>query len=82
MNPLGWSREHKAAWGVITLLGAILGMLLGWLWSPFSHAPGIAVGALFMVWLQAPEAYWPWLAFGALISGLTFYFVRLLRDSN
>jgi hypothetical protein len=82
MNPLSWRREDQLAGCVIIVLGATLGLLLGWLWSPFSHAQGNQVGGVFMSWLGYPGAYWPWIAFGSVISALAFYAVRLLKNSN
>lgn len=82
MNPFGWKREHQLAWGIVTLLGAIVGLLLGWMWSPFSHGQGAQIGGFFVTWLQYPDAYWPWVVFGAVIAILVFYAWRLLAISN
>jgi hypothetical protein len=80
LNPLYWKRWHLAAWAGVTLSGAVLGMMLGWLRSPFSHvAP---YGALFFAWLHYPIAYWPWLGLGAVIAGLSFYSANLLTGSR
>jgi hypothetical protein len=79
MNPLSWRREDQLAGCVIIVLGATLGLLLGWMWSPFSHAQGNHVGGFFLTWLQYPDAYWPWIAFGGIIAALIFYAVRLLK---
>ena len=68
MNPLRWKQEDQLAGCIIIMLGAILGLLLGWLWSPFSHAQGTQIGGFFMTWLRYPDAYWPWIAFGAVIA--------------
>jgi hypothetical protein len=35
MNPLHWTRQHQLAWAVISVLGAVLGALLGFIHSPF-----------------------------------------------
>jgi hypothetical protein len=70
------------AWGIFVLLGAVLGVLLGWLWSPFSHLQGLEIGSIFVAWIQSPGAYWPWLVFGAAIAGLAFYASQLLKNSN
>ncbi len=34
-NPLHWTREHQFAWAVVCAFGAVLGMLLGFIHSPF-----------------------------------------------
>ena len=80
MNPLAWKRQHQLAWLVIVLMGAFIGLLLGWLWSPFSHVQGTQVGVAFAVWLEYPGAYWPWLFLGMSIAALAFYAVQLCRD--
>jgi len=78
LNPLHWKRSHLVAWAGVALTGAAVGMVLGWLCSPFSHGPS----ALFAVWLHYPMAYWPWLGFGAAIAGLSFYSANLLTGSR
>jgi len=78
MNPLRWTREHLVAWVATIALGASVGLLLGWLWSPFSRAQGAQVGTFFFFWVQYPDGYWPWLAFGAVIAALAFYAAKLL----
>jgi hypothetical protein len=78
MNPLHWERQHLVAWGVITILGALVGMLFGWLLSPFSRVQEVDVGTFFIAWLHYPVAYWPWLAFGAIFAALAFYAGNLL----
>jgi hypothetical protein len=82
MNPFRWTHEHQLAWGVIIALGAIIGLLIGWMWSPFSRAQGDALGSFFVAWLQYPKAYWPWASFGSVIAALSFYMFRLLNPSD
>lgn len=82
MNPFNWKREHQVAFLVFTFLGVVIGMMIGWLWSPFSHAQGSAVGIAFALWLQYPGSYWPWATFGALIGALGFYGCRLLTPAS
>jgi hypothetical protein len=78
MNPLHWKRWHLAAWAAVTLAGAVLGMMLGWLRSPFANG----TRGLFAAWLHYPMAYWPWLGIGAVVAGLSFYSANLLTGSR
>jgi len=80
MNPLHWQREHQVAWIVTSLVGAFLGLLLGFidlpsfsLWEPWH---------VFAAWLSFPKSYWLWPSLGFLITGLVFYVAQLLRTSN
>lgn len=80
MNPLRWTHEHQLAWAVVSVVGAVLGLLLG-----FIHSPSFSVTEswhVFVGWLSFPEAYWLWPLFGFLVSRLIFYAVQLLRKSN
>lgn len=80
MNPLTWKREHQLAWAVISATGAVAGVLLGFIHSPyFSMSQPWQV---FVAWLSFPDLYWPWALMGFLITGLTFYAVQLFRNSN
>jgi len=80
MNPLRWSHEHQHAWIVITVTGAIAGLLFGFIHSPFFAL--LQTWPAFLAWLSLPGSYWPWPTLGFLITGLTFYAVQLLRHSN
>ena len=80
MNPLHWTREHQIAWAVVSVFGAVLGLLTGFIHSPFfslqrSWQP-------FALWLSGPEAHWPWPVCGFLVTGFTFYVAQLFRSSN
>jgi len=81
MNPLHWKREHQHAWIVISVTGAIAGLLFG-----FIHSPSFTILQTwwppFSAWLSFPRSYWPWPTFGFLITSVTFYAVQLLRHSN
>lgn len=80
MNPLLWKREHQHAWVIVSLSGAIAGLLLGFIHSPYFAVLG--TWQAFVVWLSHSASYWPWPLFGLLITGLTFYGVQLFRSSN
>jgi len=80
MNPLYWKREHQQAWVVISLVGAIAGLLLGFIHSPYFAI--LETWQAFVTWLSHPALYWPWPLFGFIITGITFYGVQLLRSSN
>ncbi len=81
MNPLHWKPEHQLAWAVTILAGGVMGLIFGWLTSPFSRA-GQAEAMLFVAWLHYPLAYWPWVAGGAVIAGLAYYSGDLLTGAD
>jgi hypothetical protein len=85
MNPLRWKREHQLAWVVICMIGAIIGLLFAWFQDPFYQLCHTSLSGqwanctrVFFEWLPNVGLYWPLPMFGALITGLTFYAVRLL----
>jgi hypothetical protein len=80
MNPLHWTRQHQLAGAVMCAVGAVLGVLLSFIHSPFFTMT--EPWQVFLQWLSAPQSYWTWPLFGFLISGLTFYAVQLFRKSN
>jgi hypothetical protein len=80
MNPWYWMREHKLALVVVSALGAVLGLMIGFIKSPFFSWPQVGQG--FATWLIYPESYWPWPLSGFLITGLIFCAVQLFRSSN
>jgi hypothetical protein len=67
-------------WLVVCLLGAVLGLFLGVILSSPSSA--LVSGPFFLQVLPHPSLYWPYPTFGVLIAALTFYLVRLLKNSN
>jgi hypothetical protein len=79
MNPLHWTREHRIAWAIVGAVGAFLGLLLGFIHSPFFS---LTQRSHFAEWVSLPQAYWCWPLLGFLISGLTFYAAQLFRKSN
>jgi hypothetical protein len=80
VNPLHWTRQHQLAWLVISAIGAVLGLMFGFTYSPLLSMP-LTWGA-FAMWLSLPESYWQWPVYGFLITGLVFYAVQLFRSSN
>ena len=80
MNPLHWTREHQLAWAIVCAFGTVLGVLLGFIHSPYFSMT--QPSQVFMGWLSMPQSYWRWPVLGFVISGLIFYAVQLLRKSN
>jgi len=76
MNPLGWKREHQLAGLLVCVIGGIVGLLFGWLQTPFSRDQQAT--AFFLEWISNLHWYWPWPLLGALLAGLTFYVAKLL----
>ena len=83
MNPLGWKREHLAAWVAACLLGVVIGLAFGFLhfqyMAGFQYSDGDYLGIWFLVWLGTPQLYWPWPTLGGIIAGLGFYAAKLAR---
>ena len=80
MNPLHWTRPHQFAWAVVCLSGAVLGVLLSFIHSPFF--PMARPWPALAQWLSHPQFYWLWSLLGFLVSGLIFYAAQLFRTSN
>ena len=80
MNPLRWRRERQIAGVVVATLGAVLGLMLGFIHSEFfsMERPWDS----FATWLSNPEVYWRWPLSSFVICGIAFYSVHLLRHSN
>jgi len=70
VNPLHWTRQHQLAWVVITVLGAVLRALLGFIRSPFFSM--MQPWQVSVEWLSHPQSYWLLPSFGFLIAGQTF----------
>lgn len=82
MNPLHWKRQHQIAWIITFAAGGLLGMIFGWLVSPFSHVWGADTATMFLAWLHYPAGYWPWVAIGAVTGGMAYYSGDLLTGAN
>jgi hypothetical protein len=80
MNPFHWTHQHRAAWLIISLTGAIAGLLFDYIQSPFFFAPGGWL--VFETWLQRPGIYWDWAISGFFVTALLFYLAQLGRASN
>ena len=77
MNPLSWSREHQIALLAAALIGAALGIVLGYL----VYAAGWGEGAVpFGSWLGRllDGPIW-WALFGAVIGGAIIFIRNLLH---
>jgi len=82
MNPYYWKVEHQIAWIIAIVMGAIGGLLMAWIQSPFSHIASVAAsGDPFGDWLFAPDTrpFWPLTPVGALLAGLGYYAAMLFR---
>jgi hypothetical protein len=79
-NPWHWKREHQLVWAGISGLGAVSGLLLGFIHSPFFSLS--QTGPAFVMWLSIPDSYWRWAVYGFLVAGVTFYVAQLFRRSN
>lgn len=75
MNPRKWKREHRVAWGIITILGALVGPLVGYGLGAIAGYDGDFLGWFFDRDSEGPL----WILFGACFAALVFYLVRLLK---
>ena len=77
MNPLNWKREHQVALGIAAVIGAVLGILTGYL--VYAIAQGADGAMSFGWWLE--YSIWAaallWAIVGALIVGGNAYMQRL-----
>ena len=80
MNPLHWTREHQLSWAIISAVGAVSGILMGFIHSPYFSLT--QPWNVFLEWLSSPQYYWPWSLFSFFITGIIFYTVQLFRKSN
>jgi hypothetical protein len=68
--------QRKMAILVTTLLGGVVGLLLGFLTSSW-----MTVSGGFAAWMAYPENYWQWPIFGLAIGGLLSWAIHLWRPS-
>jgi hypothetical protein len=79
-NPLRWTRPHRLAWAITSAVGAVAGLLFGFIHSPAFSGP--QTWGAFVAWLSFPELYWRWPLFGFLGTGFAFYAAQLVRRTN
>lgn len=80
MNPLDWKREHQIALGLAIVIGAAVGVILGYF--TYAAASGFDGGVSFGDWVRHPVRYaWLWWGiFGAAIGVGVLYFRRLTSN--
>ena len=81
MNPLHWKRAHQIAWMISIAAGGVIGLIFGWLVSPFSHVGQDGAVAM-LAWLHFPSGYVPFLIAGAVTGGLAYYSADLLTGAR
>jgi len=82
MTPLRWSPEHRLAWAIVSVLGAVIGLFVAMMLAE-SQIPGASAGVMgvyIIEWLAHPALYWPFPLFGFLIAALAFYAAKLLAS--
>jgi Na+/proline symporter len=79
MNPLRWERAHQIGALIGCLLGALAGLCIAWVRSPFRWLAeqGDYVGT-FSFWLEDGR-FWPWPVLGAIIAAMMTYVLLSLR---
>ena len=80
MNPLHWTLPHRLAWLIVSIMGAIAGVLCAYIRSPYLFAP--EGWRVFETWLSTPGLYWMWAALGFMATAVIFYLAQLGRASN
>jgi len=82
LNPLTWKRRHLVSWAALIFLGGAVGLVFGWVVSPFSRVQPADAQAMVVAWLHYPVAYWPYVAAGAVTFGLAYYAADLLTGAR
>jgi hypothetical protein len=82
LNPLTWKRRHLVTWAALVVLGGAVGVVFGWVISPFSRVQQGDAQVMIVAWLHYPEAYWPYVAAGAVTAGLAYYAADLLTGAR
>jgi hypothetical protein len=86
MNPLSWRREHRISWLAFSVAGALIGVLLAWLDSPYRRLCQSTISGeradcaqMLSLWLTHPSQYWQMAALCAVIPAVAFYGFQLMR---
>ena len=82
LNPLTWKRRHLVTWAVLVIVGGAVGLVFGWVVSPFSRVQQGDLQAMLVAWLHYPQAYCPYVAAGAVTAGLAYYAADLLTGAR
>jgi hypothetical protein len=80
MNPFYWTLQHRMAWLIVSVAGAVAGILFAYIQSPFFFAP--QGWQVIEAWLGSPGIYWVWPISGFFVTALLFYLAQLPRTSN
>jgi len=87
MNPWYWKRQDQVGLVVMLLVGALIGIVIGFTVTVFADAMASTRSTFtsrmdLVLWPQAPilSGWWPWSLFGATISGLLFYAKRIISN--
>ena len=80
MNPFSWTLQHRVAWFIVSVSGAVAGVLFAFIQSPLFFAP--QGWSVFASWLWSPGLYCVWPVAGFFGTALLFYLVQLPRSSN
>jgi hypothetical protein len=82
LNPIDWSARRKVAGVLFVILGALAGIIVAWLGSPFRALSLHSLSGewadypqVFLNWLSHPRLYWPWPVFGSAAAAIGFYAV-------
>jgi hypothetical protein len=80
MNPFYWTLQHRMAWLIVSVTGAVAGVMFGYIQSPFFLTP--QGWQVFEAWLWSPGINLVWPISGFFVTALLFYLVQLARTSN
>ena len=78
LNPLRWPRPHQMALLLTFVVGAIFGVLLGYIIYALGDGPS---AISFSYWVNRPIRYGalPWSVFGGLVGSAIIYIRHLAR---
>jgi hypothetical protein len=87
MNPLLWRWADRISWGTFTAVGALIGLVLAWVDSPYRRLCQSALSGaradcaqMFYLWLLHPSQYWQMSAICGLIVALAVYGFQIQRN--